>query len=572
MNILDGARLANRTAEAGTASAAVATTAAVGAALSILSIKAAIEGGESFKQQRVLQGVIENIRHVAFSAQKRAKKITLLLDKKEKEAMEALNENGGKAILAGLNYVAKWFIGGVLRGVKGVIVPAFSMLTSAVVRAVGMLVTNPLALVGLGLTTGSYLLYRKFIDVTAGNNPSKSSNAKGGTTSTPKPPPAVEQPKAEPPTLPAGAPKAPEAPTSSSTASPTPASRFIPRASTSTPAPGPTTVIINGKPVQKEARVELQRNNPGNVEFRNQPGATLTKGSRFATFPNQEEGLYNIGRQLQLYDSRGDNTIEKMIKNYAPAKDYNDTPAYIAKVSKDIGYDPKKRLDMSDPLLVKDLIKAVVGKEIGRLNPYTDAQYLEAATRSIAYRNNKYQDEAYELEIPTYGVITSRYGERLDPVDKLAGKKTIKEHRGIDIGASIGTSVYAATDGIAYTKSPSQGFGNLVTVVGSKYLTRYGHLSSFLVKNGQRVVRGQLIAQSGNSGRTTGPHLHFEVFTVDAKGKEVGEKDPLSLLPPMNSLDKKGTLGFLAEKVRPLPTIEESTIIQREGRLIQLRN
>ncbi|MDH4262719.1 MAG: M23 family metallopeptidase [Spirochaetia bacterium] len=92
------------------------------------------------------------------------------------------------------------------------------------------------------------------------------------------------------------------------------------------------------------------------------------------------------------------------------------------------------------------------------------------------------------------------------------GKRWGKFHPGIDIAASLGTMVLAAMDGEVTESKYFGDYGNAVMVNNnSSYLTIYAHLSQILVKKGDKVRKGQLIGFSGNSGHSTGPHLHFEV-------------------------------------------------------------
>ncbi|PZU11803.1 M23 family metallopeptidase [Sphingomonas sp.] len=103
--------------------------------------------------------------------------------------------------------------------------------------------------------------------------------------------------------------------------------------------------------------------------------------------------------------------------------------------------------------------------------------------------------------------FTSGYGVRSDPFRGSAAM-----HAGIDLAAPQGTAVYATADGIVDRAEWSNGYGNLVEVAHGKGVqTRFGHLSRILVKAGQLVHRGDLIALVGSTGRSTGPHLHYEV-------------------------------------------------------------
>lgn len=116
-----------------------------------------------------------------------------------------------------------------------------------------------------------------------------------------------------------------------------------------------------------------------------------------------------------------------------------------------------------------------------------------------------------------YNNITSYFGGREQPVP---GAST--NHRGIDIGVSMGTPVYAAADGYVLSVSYSSVRGLFVLIKhGENLYTRYQHLNSNTVSEGQYVSRGQQVATSGNSGIGSGPHLHFEVLTQPYYGYEV---------------------------------------------------
>jgi len=108
---------------------------------------------------------------------------------------------------------------------------------------------------------------------------------------------------------------------------------------------------------------------------------------------------------------------------------------------------------------------------------------------------------------PVEGRVGSGFGEREDPFNGEG-----KFHSGIDIEAAYGTPVRAAADGESTGESMGAGYGRQVVLNhGHGYVTVYGHLSSVAVLPGQRVTRGQVIGYVGQSGRATGPHLHYEV-------------------------------------------------------------
>ena len=104
--------------------------------------------------------------------------------------------------------------------------------------------------------------------------------------------------------------------------------------------------------------------------------------------------------------------------------------------------------------------------------------------------------------------LSSSYGVRMHPILKVR-----KFHAGIDFSAPRGTPIYATGDGvIKKTKTSYGGLGKHIVIDhGFGYVTKYGHMSGFAVKKGQKIKRGELIGYVGNSGRSTAPHLHYEV-------------------------------------------------------------
>ncbi|MGC2450527.1 MAG: M23 family metallopeptidase [Candidatus Sulfotelmatobacter sp.] len=112
---------------------------------------------------------------------------------------------------------------------------------------------------------------------------------------------------------------------------------------------------------------------------------------------------------------------------------------------------------------------------------------------------------------PVEGQVTGSFGERIDPFN---GEGAF--HSGVDIGSSIGAKIIAPADGLVTFVDTMGGYGKTIMIDhGSGISTRYGHLSGFAVTVGQRVQRGDLIGYVGESGRSTGPHLHYEVRIND---------------------------------------------------------
>ena len=124
---------------------------------------------------------------------------------------------------------------------------------------------------------------------------------------------------------------------------------------------------------------------------------------------------------------------------------------------------------------------------------------------------------------PLEGRITDEYGYRKDPFN---GKR--KFHTGLDIAADTGTPVKAAASGTVTSVYNIYATGRTVEVDhGNGFVTLYGHCSKILVEPGQQVKKGEEIAKVGNTGRSTGPHLHLEIQLYG------------SAIDPMEYLDKK---------------------------------
>jgi murein DD-endopeptidase MepM/ murein hydrolase activator NlpD len=129
---------------------------------------------------------------------------------------------------------------------------------------------------------------------------------------------------------------------------------------------------------------------------------------------------------------------------------------------------------------------------------------------------------------PSHGWLSSRMGLRRDPV---SGGRDF--HAGLDIAGDRGQPVYATADGRVTQRGYQGAYGNLLIVDhGFGLVTKYGHLSSYLVKPGDHVTRGQVIGRVGNTGRSTGYHLHYEVL---ANGRLL---NPLELLTQQKPRDR----------------------------------
>jgi murein DD-endopeptidase MepM/ murein hydrolase activator NlpD len=130
----------------------------------------------------------------------------------------------------------------------------------------------------------------------------------------------------------------------------------------------------------------------------------------------------------------------------------------------------------------------------------------------LAYIDQKLLDRKMFLAstptlMPTRGWITSYYGPRISP---YSGR--LKMHEGLDLGAKPGTPIFAPADGIVIYSGTKPGFGNTLSIDhGYGLETIYAHARSLKVKKGKYLKRGDLIAEVGNTGYSTGPHLHYEI-------------------------------------------------------------
>jgi murein DD-endopeptidase MepM/ murein hydrolase activator NlpD len=114
--------------------------------------------------------------------------------------------------------------------------------------------------------------------------------------------------------------------------------------------------------------------------------------------------------------------------------------------------------------------------------------------------------------------LTSGFGNRIDPI-----LRTRRMHTGVDFSMPIGSPVYATGDGvISFVETKFSGYGKQIEIDhGFGFKTKYAHLNEFKVRKGQKVKRGELIGYSGNTGKSSGPHLHYEVMVNNSKTNPV---------------------------------------------------
>jgi murein DD-endopeptidase MepM/ murein hydrolase activator NlpD len=157
-----------------------------------------------------------------------------------------------------------------------------------------------------------------------------------------------------------------------------------------------------------------------------------------------------------------------------------------------------------------DLV-ALLDKDLARLREMAD--YQEESFNNLKDYLSDQQDliQRTPHRWPARGFISSNFGPRLDPFTGLT-----RLHEGMDIVARRGTAVTAPADGIVTYAGVDPTLGEMVVIDhGYGVLTRYGHNETVLVREGQRVKRGDSIATVGSSGKSTGPHLHYEIRIND---------------------------------------------------------
>ena len=137
----------------------------------------------------------------------------------------------------------------------------------------------------------------------------------------------------------------------------------------------------------------------------------------------------------------------------------------------------------------------------------------ENISDELILRTDQYLDTLQNIPLgaPVPGVLTSKFGWRNDPIN---GKRAY--HRGLDIRGRKGSDVKATADGIVKTENYDKGNGRYILVDHDNgFITKYAHLKKSFVKKGDSVTRGQIIGLVGSTGRSTGPHVHYEIHYED---------------------------------------------------------
>jgi murein DD-endopeptidase MepM/ murein hydrolase activator NlpD len=174
--------------------------------------------------------------------------------------------------------------------------------------------------------------------------------------------------------------------------------------------------------------------------------------------------------------------------------------------------------DLNEKGLVIESILSSVGVDIkvkvsneNSGGPFTSS--VGTTRDELILRTDQYLDTIQDVPLgaPVPGVLTSRFGRRSDPIN---GKSAY--HQGVDIRGRAGSDVKATANGIVKKESYDKGNGRHVLIDhGNGFKTKYAHLKKSLVKKGEYVERGRVIGLVGSSGRSTGPHVHYEIHYDD---------------------------------------------------------
>ena len=219
----------------------------------------------------------------------------------------------------------------------------------------------------------------------------------------------------------------------------------------------------------------------------------------------QTESLNFKNLSLKAENQKLKEANDAYLNSYAKLKGQID---YVSDMSKEMARQAK--IDRSPEI---DNIVGTGGPEtVSALDHAADQ--LERELREI---NDRMKSDMLRMSsvpngLPVNGYITDGFGIRHNP---FSGEGH-ESHQGLDIAVDHGTPVAATADGLVIHAGPYSGYGNLVILYHSNGVTtRYGHLSRVTVEQGQRVKRGDQIGHAGSTGRSTGPHVHYEVREND---------------------------------------------------------
>ncbi|MDA8138260.1 MAG: M23 family metallopeptidase [Desulfobacteraceae bacterium] len=227
---------------------------------------------------------------------------------------------------------------------------------------------------------------------------------------------------------------------------------------------------------------------------------------------NQQAGIEDQRRQINSFAQ----SINELKANLVTLSQFEQKVRIMANLEhKDdqaslfaVGGSMPEDLDTSIPLQEDhDRLIRQMHEQIGQINQGTALQQKSFETLLSSLKDKRNLLAATPSLRPTMGWISSEFGYRISP---FTGRREL--HKGMDIANREGTPIIAPADGVITFADNGGLMGNMISLDhGYGMLTRYGHLVKILKKKGDRVKRGEAMALMGTTGRSTGPHLHYEV-------------------------------------------------------------
>jgi len=230
------------------------------------------------------------------------------------------------------------------------------------------------------------------------------------------------------------------------------------------------------------------------------------------TIHQQHNEIKNQRAQIQSFADE----IEALKKQVDALLKFEDKVRMIADISQTsdssgligIGGIPEDVLDPDIPLEKKhNTLMREMHQQINQTDFAAKKQALDFGTLIKQLEEKRNRLASTPSIKPVDGWITSKFGNRKSP---FTGQKEF--HSGLDISNKSGTKIVATADGRISYAAKKMYIGNLIVIDhGNGWITKYGHLKKILVKSGQKIKRGDVIGLIGNTGRSTGPHVHYEV-------------------------------------------------------------
>lgn len=230
-----------------------------------------------------------------------------------------------------------------------------------------------------------------------------------------------------------------------------------------------------------------------------------TIANHVSEIQNQRSQIQTFAVEIGVLKTQVDNLskFEDKVRLIADIKQTSDSSGLIG-----IGGVPRDELDPDLPLEQKhNNLMREMHQQVGQTNLAAKKQALDFEALIKLLENKRNLLASTPSVRPVDGWMTSKFGYRTSP---FTGQKEF--HSGLDISNKSGTEVLATANGSVSYAAGKMFIGNMVMIDhGYGRVTKYGHLKKILVKQGQKVKRGDVIALLGNTGRSTGPHVHYEV-------------------------------------------------------------